>query len=402
MSSSANFREPFSVDTVIRALDKVPFSPPFLVILPVLALFLDRRGESVQDVISNLPTFAAWKELLFDRYKWFGRAMIFIALKMLSRCLSRRAANNGVPKADPPNWKKDVLVITGGSAGIGKDIVELLSRRYQARIAVLDIAPPTYVAAKEGDPPILWIKTDVTKREAIAAANKKIIETFGEPPSFVVSCAGIAIGGPLLTISPESVMKTIQINAIANIHMAQEFVPNMVKQNHGHYVTVASSASYFTPANLSSYCMSKAATLAFHEELRTELRVLYKAPRVRTSVVTPTKVRTLLGHVLKDNDNKFLNPTLEPIQVATAIVDAINSGLSQAISQPLTTKMLPFVRAMPDWYRALVEWIGNTDQVVTEENIALGLKSGYGKNWSEEDYKAILGEMDTNYNKKSA
>ncbi|WFD39049.1 uncharacterized protein MJAP1_002019 [Malassezia japonica] len=399
MSSPQNFREPFTIDVVIRALDKVPFSPPFLVILPVLALFLDRRGESVQDVISNLPTFAAWKELLFDRYKWFGRAMIFIALKMLSRCLSRRAANNGVPKADPPNWKKDVLVITGGSAGIGKDIVELLSRRYQARIAVLDIATPTYVAATNGAPPILWIKTDVTKREAIAAANKKIIETFGEPPSFVVSCAGIAIGGPVLSVSPESVLKTMQINAIANIHMAQEFVPHMVQQNHGHYVTVASSASYYTPPMLSSYCMSKAAALAFHEELRTELRVLYKAPRVRTSIVTPTKVRTLLGHALKDTDNAFISPTLEPVQVAEAVVGAVNSGLSQAISQPLMTKLLPFVRAMPDWYRKLIEIVGKTDSAVTADSIREGLRAGYGKNWSEDDFKSILGEMDSNYNK---
>ena len=222
------------------------------------------------------------------------------------------------------------------------------------------------MAARDGAPPILWIKTDVTKREAIAAANKKIVETFGEPPSLVVSCAGIAIGGPLLSVPAEKVLKTIEINSIANIHLAQEFVPHMVQHNHGHYVTVASSASYFTPPNLSAYCMSKAASLAFHEELRTELRVLYKAPRVRTSIVTPTKVHTHLGDTMKDNDSRFLNPTLEPIQAALAVVEGINSGLSHSISQPVSSQLLPPIRALPDWYRAFIEWLGNTDTVVTD------------------------------------
>ena len=400
MSTSPTFREPFTIDVVLRALDRVPFSPPFLVLLPLLTLMWELRTLSPAHVAASLPTLRGWHTLLCAQHKWVGRAMLFIAAKTLSRFLSRRAANNGEPRADPPVWERDVVVVTGAATGIGKAVVEELSRRYRAKIAVLDIAQPTYAPAAPGAPPILFVRTDVTERASIHAAHEKIRETFGTSPSLVVSCAGVAFGGPVLSVSLDAVNKMMQINAFANVHLAQEFVPHMVQQNHGHYMTIASSGSYFTPPMMSSYCMSKAAALAFHEELRSELRVLYKAPRVRTSIVTPTKVRTLLGAGLKDTDNAFIAPTLEPIQVARAMVDALNSGLSHSVSQPMSTKLLPFSRAMPDWFRALIETVGKTDKAVTPESMRDALRQGYGKNWDTKDFERLLGEMDAAYRKE--
>lgn len=54
------------------------------------------------------------------------------------------------------------MLITGGSTGIGKEVVELLAKR-TANIAVLDLAPPTYDASEFGievyrvwaDPPMV-------------------------------------------------------------------------------------------------------------------------------------------------------------------------------------------------------------------------------------------------------
>lgn len=399
MSTSRAFREPFTLDVVLRALDRVPFSPPFLVLLPLLTLMWELRTLSPARLGASLPTLRGWYALLWTEHRWVGRALLFIAVKTLSRVLSRRAANNGEPRADPPAWDRDVVVVTGGATGIGKAVVEELSARYRAKIAVLDIAQPTYAPAAPGAPPILYVRTDVTERASIGAAHDTIRATFGTSPSLVVSCAGLAFGGPVLSVTLESVNKMMQINAFANVHLAQEFVPHMVQHNHGHYMTVASSGSYFTPPMMSSYCMSKAAALAFHEELRSELRVLYKAPRVRTSIVTPTKVRTLLGAGLKDTDNAFVAPTLEPIQVARAMVDALNSGLSHSVSQPLFTKVLPFVRAMPDWFRALLAAVGKTDSAVTADSMRDALRQGYGKNWHPDDFARLLGEMDATYRK---
>lgn len=393
----------FSIDTIARFLDVVPFSAPFLLVLPVAALVLDRRGQSVDKVLSNIPGPRGWYELLAKRHSWIYRILLCIVIKIVSKRLSRIAINLGETRRDPPQWNKDVLVITGGATGIGKCFVELVSRRYGARIAVLDIAEPTYAPASDGAPEILYVRTDVTNAESVAAAHAKIRETFGESPSYVVSCAGIAIGGSLLQVSQASFARTFDINALANVTLAKEFLPHMIQNNHGHYMTVASSASYCSLPMLGAYSMSKTAALAFHETLRAELRVVYKAPRVRTSVVTPTKVRTLLGHALKDSDNEFLMPVLEPVEVAEAMADTIHGGLGASISQPLLTNVLPYLRAFPEWFRGLLttvrttlsHQVGKTDDAVTKESIQSGIRAGYGKNWRPEDFEKSLAEMHT-------
>ncbi|KAL4402391.1 oxidoreductase [Malassezia pachydermatis] len=388
----SDFKAPFTLDTIVNFLDVVPFSAPFLVILPLAALVMDRRGQSVSQILTNLPTLRGWYELLSKRHVWLYRIMIVVVLRLVSKRLSRRAINLGVPKADRPNWKKDVMVITGGATGIGKVVVELVSRRYGGRIAVLDVAEPTYAPAANGAPEILYVRTDVTKAESIAAAHEKIKQTFGESPSIVVSCAGIAIGGSILDVSTNAFRRTFEINALANVNLAKEFLPFMVKNNHGHYMTVASSASYYSLPMLGPYSLSKAAALAFHETLRAELRAVYNAPRVRTSIVTPTKVKTLLGYALKDTKNQFINRVLEPIEVATAMVDALDSGLGHSVSQPWSTKILPFIRAMPEWFRSFIAATGDTDQAVTAESIASGLKAGYGKSLGAE-FSDVFNEM---------
>lgn len=350
----SDYKKRFSFDSIVEFLDVVPFSAPFLLVLPVAALVLDRRGQSVNQILSNLPNLHGWYELLVKRHSWIFRILLCIVAKLVSKRLSRMAINLGETRRDPPQWKKDVLVITGGSTGIGKCFVEIMSRRYGARIAVLDIAEPMYAPAAHGAPEILYIRTDVTSPESVAAAHSQIREKFGESPSYVVSCAGIAIGGSILQVSKSSFSRTFDINALANVTLAKEFLPHMIKSNHGHYMTVASSAAYASLPMLGAYSMSKAAALAFHETLRAELRVVYNAPRVRTSVVTPTKVRTLLGHALKDSDNEFLMPVLDPIEVAEAMATTIQGGLGASISQPFLTKLLPYLRAFPEWFRSLV------------------------------------------------
>lgn len=106
-----------------------------------------------------------------------------------------------------------------------------------------------------------------------------------------------------------------------------------------------------------TYSMSKAAALAFHETLQAELRARHRATKVRTTIVCPTKVATLLGANLADHPTPFFTPTLLPETVARRIVSSIENGLSEHHMMPNYTIILPMLRGAPNWIKRLVELV---------------------------------------------
>jgi hypothetical protein len=59
----------------------------------------------------------------------------------VNRVLSSRALNNGVDSKF--DWKKEIVVVTGGSGGIGAETVKKLARG-ETHVVVLDILPLTF------------------------------------------------------------------------------------------------------------------------------------------------------------------------------------------------------------------------------------------------------------------
>jgi len=81
------------------------------------------------------------------------------------------------------------------------------------------------------------------------------------------------------------------------------------------------------------YSASKAAVVSFHEGLGMELRTLYKAEKVRTTLVTPGYVKTPLFEGF-NNTSKFIVPALEPETLGEEIGRAVLSGMGGHIILP--------------------------------------------------------------------
>ena len=90
---------------------------------------------------------------------------------------------------------------------------------------------------------------------------------------------------PLLDLPEPRIRKIFDVNIIAPILLVQQFLPSMIRQNHGHIVNIASMASFSTQASNVDYGCTKSAVLAFHEGLVQELKHLYKTPLVRARQV---------------------------------------------------------------------------------------------------------------------
>jgi all-trans-retinol dehydrogenase (NAD+) len=193
---------------------------------------------------------------------------------------------------------------------------------------------------------VYYYKCDITSPSLVAATASKIRRDIGEP-TILINNAGVARGKSIFDASEKDVRFTFDVNALAHYWMVKEFVPSMVKLNHGMVVTVASYASYLT---VTDYAASKAAALSFHEGLTAELATKYNASKVRTAMIILgfTKTPLFQGY---NSDSKFLVPALEPETVAEAIVKQIMTGRSGQVIIPGFGNLFTLFRGFPHWFQ---------------------------------------------------
>lgn len=283
----------------------------------------------------------------------------------LNSWLNNTVVNNF--SRDVYDWDKEVVVVTGGSDGIGKIVVGLLAER-GVKVAVVDVQEPTY----EVQPSVTYFPCDLTSPSSITAAATAITTALG-PPTILINNAGVARGKDILSTTEADINLTFKVNTFSHYHLAQAFLPHMIQTNHGMVVTVASLAGYITAPKMVDYAASKAAAISFHEGLTAELVALYKAPRVRTVLMCQGYTRTKLFE-------GFGGKVLYPETVAEEIVKAVFAGKSRVVVLPETAWALaPRLRGWPVWCQTLVrrnldlmkEWRGR--QVVQP---SLGAEGG--------------------------
>jgi all-trans-retinol dehydrogenase (NAD+) len=108
----------------------------------------------------------------------------------------------------------------------------------------------------------------VTSPSSIAEASKTIRAKLGEP-TILINNAGVGLPHTLVETSNEWVTKIFQINVISHFWLIKEFLPNMIKNNKGHIVGVASMASFVCPPGVVDYGATKAGVMALHEGKKT-------------------------------------------------------------------------------------------------------------------------------------
>lgn len=198
---------------------------------------------------------------------------------------------------------------------------------------------------------VAFYRTDVTSSESIRAAAEKIRATHGDP-TVLVNNAGVGNEGTILGKSEARIRQTFDINTISHFLMVQEFLPAMVKSNHGHIITIASMASFMRMGEMVDYSCSKASALAFHEGLSQEISVWYNAPNVRTSIIHPSWVRTPMINTLTSAGDRFSQPVLTPEQVAETVIKQIVTQKSGQVIIPSYQVPMTFLRSLPLWIQS--------------------------------------------------
>ena len=289
-----------------------------------------------------------------------GTTAAALGLRLLNTLLTTCALNNFT--TDTYDWSKEIVLITGGSSGIGEITVHKLAKR-GIKVVALDLNPPKTPfpfseaqdgeGAKKTEKRVWFYACDITSPDAVRDTASRIYADVGHP-TVLINNAGIARLKTILDSTPADVNATLSVNTISHFWTVQTFLPHMIQRNHGHVVTLASMASFVTIAGNVDYSCSKAAALAFHEGLVQELRHRYKAPKVRASIIHPFWARTPLTDGLRKRRGFASTRTLDPECIADAVVERVMSGRSGSVVLPRYMAITRSMRGWPAWAQDLV------------------------------------------------
>lgn len=176
--------------------------------------------------------------------------------------LNEQFANNWVSDT-MWNWDDEIVVVTGGSSGLGASITQrLLARNRRTRIVIIDYQPLLWTPP--ADAHVFLYRCDLSDSSALRATCLLVRREIGHP-SVLFNNAGLARGLTVLESKPADVEMTIRTNLIAPFLLAKEFLPEMVRRDHGHIVNTGSLSALMSAANLVDYSATRAGLAALHE-----------------------------------------------------------------------------------------------------------------------------------------
>ena len=202
------------------------------------------------------------------------------------------------------DFKNRTAIVTGGAQGFGFDISKRLLES-GASVIIWDNDPKaTEKAIKDLNNPNL--SSHVVDVSNYGEVDKTVNEiTKNSNIDILINNAGIT--GPTATLweyDIEMWKKVVEINLMGTFNCCRSIVPNMIKNNYGRIVNVASVAGKDGNANASAYSVGKAGAIGLTKSLGKELA----DKNIAVNAVTPAGAKTrILDQMTKEHVQKMLS-----------------------------------------------------------------------------------------------
>jgi NAD(P)-dependent dehydrogenase (short-subunit alcohol dehydrogenase family) len=188
--------------------------------------------------------------------------------------------------------KREVVVITGASAGAGRAAVREFAR-HGAHVGLIARGRDGLEgAAREVESfggRALILPLDVTEAEAVYAAADRVERELG-PIDIWVNDAMTSVFSPIRQMTPEEFKRVTEVTYLGYVYGTLAALKFMLPRDCGTIVHVGSALAYRSIPLQSAYCAAKHAILGFHAALRTEL--LHDRSHVHTTMVQMPALNT--------------------------------------------------------------------------------------------------------------
>ena len=200
------------------------------------------------------------------------------------------------------DFKNRTALITGGAQGFGFDIAKkFLNSGADVIICDIDEKELQNAIKKINNSKLSYNVVDVSNFEKI---NQTVLE-INKKTNIDILINNAGITGPTAELWNYSIKdwnKVIEINLNGTFNFCKAVVPNMIENNYGRIVNIASVAGKDGNANASAYSSSKAAVLALTKTLGKELA----RKNIAVNAVTPAGAKTRILDQMTDKHVKFM------------------------------------------------------------------------------------------------
>ncbi|WP_026675011.1 SDR family NAD(P)-dependent oxidoreductase [Alkalihalobacterium bogoriense] len=219
-----------------------------------------------------------------------------------------------------------IIVITGASSGLGKEIAIEVARNNGIPVLVArridKLMELQHFISTEFHVTAPVYELDVCSIDSVRSTFATIFVDM-ERVDVLINNAGMAVFDDFIDATYEDMTNMVEVNVMGVLACTKAVLPHMLEQNQGHIIMIASQAGKIATPKSSVYAATKHAVLGFTNSLRMELH----DSGIEVSAVNPGPIQTPFfdqadrsGTYVKNVEKLMLSPT----KVANRIVNLID------------------------------------------------------------------------------
>jgi 3-oxoacyl-[acyl-carrier protein] reductase len=239
--------------------------------------------------------------------------------------------------------KDQVALVTGGSRGIGKAIVQALAKEgakvafvYRGSQAAAE-ALAQEITASGGT--VLAIQADVAQADAAQKVADQVLEAWGRI-DILVNNAGVIRDGLFIRMDPTDWQTVLDTNLTGTFSFCKAVASQMaLKQRAGRIINISSVAASHVNAGQCNYSASKGAVNSFTRALAVELG----SRNVTVNAVAPGFIETDMSEAVRNKAGDFIQKKLiparrlgKPEDIAAVVVFLASPGAAYITGQVIT------------------------------------------------------------------